>query len=313
MTDPTPSLHRPLSGLRVIECGDPYAASYAARLLADGGADVVSLIGSDVRVPGAESADHRPESDSDWQDSAGLFAYLNRGKRLLRVEPPSPARRPDLKRLIAAADVVICRNSEDLERLVGSSLSAFRVECPRLIVVSVSPFGLRGPRAQDQADDLITLAGTDLLYSTPGIPDRAEDLGAEPPLRSNTYFGEFIGGLMGAIGAVFALINRDQTGRGDLVEVSKQEAVAAMMGWDLAMYSYGGQIIGRRPTHILQSPNHYLPLADGWVVLVAFLEPHWRALVDLMGNPDWADDPRFATGHTRGEHWGDLESLLLGW
>ncbi len=110
-----------------------------------------------------------------------------------------------------------------------------------------------------------------------------------------------------------ALSARDVTGCGDYVEVSLHESVAALLGWNLAVTEYGGTAVGRYRAPARQAPNHYLPCADGWVALVAFIERHWSGLVELMGNPDWAARPEFATGPERGLNWDLLEPLLLDW
>lgn len=311
MTETTiPDPHAPLRGLRVLEWSRSIAAAYAARLLADAGAVVAKVEppeGDPVRRVGPFP------HDQPHPERSGLHAYLNRGKRSVVLDTDAAAGHDALRRLTAAADVLVHDQVALAESVLGLSAQELRAASPRLVVTSVTPFGERGPRARWRADDLIVVASSDLAFATPGIPDYVQDPEAEPPLRPDANVGEYVGGLMGAVGTMVALLDRDRSGAGDHVEVAQQEALAGMLNWDLAMYSYGDIILGRYPARMLHAPNHYMPIADGWAVIVAFLDAHWQALVDLMGTPEWASDPRFATGAGRGGHWDELEALLLGW
>jgi crotonobetainyl-CoA:carnitine CoA-transferase CaiB-like acyl-CoA transferase len=300
----------PLRGIRVLEIGDFIGVPYCTRLLADAGADVVkveSTNGDSARLEGPF-----PEDVVDPEHSA-MFAFLNRGKRSVMLDIESKIDRENVLNLIAQADVVV----HGFHSLKDSPLAITREELqaayPSLIVTSLTPFGETGPFAKYRSDDLITVSMSGLAYATPGVPDSAIDAEAEPPLRVNAYIGEFVGGAMAAAGAMLAVLGRQVTGRGDFVEVSKQEALACMLIWNQSHYSYAGIIVGRNPVRGRLMPNVYLPCADGWVAMVAFLENHWASLVKLMGNPEWVESGPFSTGIDRGENWEELEPLLLSW
>ncbi|MBI4505012.1 MAG: CoA transferase, partial [Chloroflexi bacterium] len=305
-----PHPHAPLRGLRVLEWSRSIAAAYTARLLADAGAVVAKVEPPDGDP--ARRAGPFPH-DQPHPERSGLHAYLNRGKRSVVLDTDAAGGHDALRRLAAAADILVHDQVALAESALGLGAHELRAASPRLVVTSVTPFGERGPRARWRADDLIVVASSDLAFATPGIPDSVQDAETEPPLRPDANVGEYVGGLMGAVGTMAALLHRDRSGTGDHVEVAQQEALAAMLNWDLAMYSYGDIILGRYPARMLHAPNHYMPIADGWAVIVAFLDAHWQALVDLIGTPEWTTDPRFATGAGRGEHWDELEPLLLGW
>jgi len=296
---------RPLAGCRVVELGDFVAAPFAARLLADAGATVLKLEpeeGDSARREGPFPGD-RPDPRR-----SGLFAYLNRGKRVARLDLHSAEGRAMAAAAVAQAAIVVY--DEQAARL-GLDVPSLAEGRPQ-VTVSVTAFGESGPRAGWQADDLIVVSAGGLAFATPGFPDGVSDP-EEPPLRPNANLGEFIGGLMAAVGALAGWTYRLRTGRAVQVEVSKQEALAAMLNWALAMFSYGGTIAGRHPVRVRLAPNHYLPIGEGWAAIVAFLDEHWQALLEAMGNPDWAADPRFASAELRGHNWPDLEPLLLQW
>ena len=302
--------HFPLRGLRVVEVGDFIAAPFCARLLGDAGAEVVK-----VEPPDGDSARREGPflEDVPGPGRSALFAYVNRGKRSVKLDPKSNHGRNLILDLVGQADILI----HDFPSLANSPLGVHRDELesgnPSLIITSITPFGESGCNSHYKADDLITVSASGLASATPGLPDHVLDPETEPPLRPNAYIAEFVGGLMGAIGTMFALLGRQLTGYGDCVEVSKQEALAFMLVREIGNYSYGNAVVGRHPFNATLAPNHYMPCADGWVAIPAHYEKHWNSLVSLMGNPDWAKDPHFATAAARGDHWEEMEPLLLSW
>ena len=309
-SQPTPSAHFPLRGLRVVDLGEGAAAPYCARLLADAGADVVKV----ERPEGDPSRREGPfATRAGESESSAWFAYLNRAKRSIVLDLSQAEGRERLLELLFEADVMVHGSPRLEDDLAGITPERLLEAYPRLVTISVTPFGETGPYAALPADELIVTSMAGLLGATPGFPDFVLDAEAEPPLRVNASIAELIGGAVGAIGGLMALSARDATGLGDYVEVSLQEAVAALMGWNLSVYEYGGAIVGRHQVAARQAPNHYMPCADGWIALVAFMERHWRSLVELMGNPEWASRAEFATGPDRGASWETLEPLLIEW
>lgn len=306
---PAPSSHYPLTGLRVVEIAEGVAGPYCARLLGDAGADVVKIEG-----PNGDPARREPPfiDESGSPAESALFAYLNRGKRSAVMDAGGARDRDAFRELLSTADVLI-HDSLDLSgSYAGMNPEQLLQEFPQLVTVSLTPFGESGPYANLLADDLVLAGMGGLLAVSPGFPDHVISEN-EPPLRANAHIAELIGGAFGAIGGLVALSALDATGCGDYVEVSLHESVAALLGWNLAVTEYGGAAVGRYRAPARQAPNHYLPCADGWVALVAFIERHWNSLVELMGNPEWAARPEFATGPERGLNWDLLEPLLLDW
>ena len=305
---PAPSSHSPLSGLRVVETAQGVAGPYCARLFGDAGANVVK-----IEPPSGDPTRREPPFiGKDSPSESALFAYLNRGKRSAVVDEQSARARAALRELISTADVLVHDSPHPSKSLVGMNPERLLEDFPQLVTVSLTPFGESGPYSNLLADDLILAGMGGLLAVSPGFPDHVISEN-EPPLRANAHIAELIGGAFGAIGGLVALTARDVTGAGDYVEVSLHESVAALLGWNLAVTEYGGVAVGRFRAPARQAPNHYLPCADGWVALVAFIERHWNGLVELMGNPDWAARPEFATGPERGLNWDLLEPLLLDW
>ncbi|MCH8893774.1 MAG: CoA transferase [Chloroflexi bacterium] len=303
-----------LSGLKVVELTDQVsgqvAGSFCARLLGDAGADVVKVEpphGDRYRRNGPYPGG---VPDPEW---SGLFLYLNSNKRGVSLDIESAGGWAAFLDLTAASDfLVLGQNSSEIERL-GLRRERFSDANPGLIVTAITPFGLTGPNSAYLGDDLIAISAGGMAFATPGVPDRVGDPDLEPPLRSNTHMAGYLAGVQGAMASVAALLSRALgQGAGCEIDLSMQEAVAAVMPFELAHASYH-KAKGRQPGVFGLMPNAYLPCRDGYVVVMAVMEAHWRNLMDLAGNPDWADLEVFSSGVERARNWDALEPLLLEW
>lgn len=298
-----------LADLKVLEYGDMVPGAYCARLLADAGADVVK-----VEPPEGDSSRRRgpfPDGieDPDW---SGLFLYLNANKRGVTLDLDQTGGAAFFRELADMADMLVLDLSPpeiDRRRLRWSDLKQSN---PRLVLTAITPFGLTGPYRDYAGDDLIAVSAGGLAHATPGIPDMVHDPDKEPPLRANTYVGDFLAGIQGAVAAMIAVLTRNLTGQGGEVDVSRQEAVATVLPFDLAHASYH-EAKKREPSIFGAMPNAYLPCRDGYVVIMAIIDAHWRALVELTGHSGLGDLEMFATAPERARNWDALEPLLLEW
>ena len=298
-----------LSGLKVVEFSDQVAGSFCARLLGDAGADVVK-----VEPPQGDWCRRNGPYPGGAPDpeSSGLFLYLNSNKRGVSLDIESHEHRAAFQDLVATADfLVVGDNSSEIERL-GLRRGKFEEANPGLILTSITPFGLTGPNSSYMGDDLIAISAGGMAYATPGIPDMVGNPDLEPPLRSNTHMAGYLAGVQGAVASVAALLSRKIQGAGCEIDLSIQEAVAAVMPFELAHASYH-EAKARRPEIFGVMPNAYLPCQDGYVVVMAVMEAHWRNLMDLADNPDWAGLEVFSSGVERARNWDALEPLLLEW
>ena len=298
-----------LSDIRVIELGNLVAGPYASRLLADAGAEVIKVEppeGDAARSLGPFPAD---EPDPDW---SALFAYLNWNKLGVVLDLEARSDVEQFEALIAMSDVLIVNLSvPDIDRLDIRQERLKRFN-PCLIVTTITPFGLTGPKRGHIGDDLVAVASGGLAYASPGVPDLPADPYLEPPLRANTPMGDLLAGLQAATATMVALAGRGFDGQGVEVDVSEQEAVAMVMAWEIAHASYH-EAKTRDPVMAGAQPNAYLPCEDGHVVIVGFLEHHWRGLLKTMGSPDWGEWEVFATAADRALNWDALEPLLTEW
>ncbi|MCH7554002.1 MAG: CoA transferase, partial [Chloroflexi bacterium] len=265
-----------------------------ARLLADAGADVVK-----VEPPGGDSARKVGPfpggvDDPDW---SGLFLYLNANKRGISLDFSEKDQLEDFKRLAAQVDVLVLdRRAVEIDAL-GLRREDLKGANQGLIVTAITPFGLTGPHRDYLGDDLIFVSAGGLAYATPGVPDTIHDPEQEPPLRANAYVGDFLAGVQAAAATMAAVLCRSITGEGCEVDLSRQEAVAMVLPFELAHASHH-EAKKREPTIFGAMPNAYLPCKDGYVFIFAS-EPHmWEGLVKAMGEPEWAKAEIFK-GHYR--------------
>ncbi len=281
------------------------AAAYAAKLLADLGADVVKvepLEGDPARrrgpFPGGIA---HPES-------SGLFLYLNANKRGVDLDLNHPRGRAVLSKLAATADLLIHNFTPPQMDQLGLEYEAFARTNPRLIMTSITPFGMQGPRRNEPATDLTLWNSSGIANLNGGGPEAA-DL---PPLKPFGQQAEYQGGLNAAVASMAAMFARLRGAGGQHVTVSIQESLMAILELTFEYWPYMGLVasrLGRKPIQ----PLDFLECRDGWIFVCCVEEHQWRSLVELMGNPEWAGMELFETRLTRAENWDALKIMMQEW
>ena len=309
---------RPLVGVRVLELAGGIAGPYGGKLLADLGADVVKAeppTGDPARRRGP-FRDGRPDPEA-----SGFYLYLNAGKRGITLDLDREAGRAALLDLVGEADVLLEGFLPgELDRL-GVGVSVLQGRNPGLTVVSVTPFGQWGPQAGWLGNDMIGFHSSGFAYGFPSREIESPDL---PPLNAPSHGAAFLAGEVAAGAAVHGLLIAQRDGRGSHLDVSQQEAVAAENqsqhnALDRKVGERGGfdgGAGGARREVVTASANStvsFLPCKDGWVVISPREEHQWARWLEVMGNPAWADDPRFANRALRAEHWLELHPLICAW
>src|SRR5881296_2800577 len=294
-----------LDQLSVLEVGSGVAAAYAAKLLADLGAQVVKVeppAGGDAtraRGPFPGNVPHPEKS--------GLFLYLNANKRGITLDLTRPRGREVLERLMARADLLV--HDVHPTRMVAHGLDWERLSALHagLVMVSIAPFGLSGPHADYRGPDVVTWSagGVSALNGEPSRPDL-------PPLKAFGDQSGFQAGLNAAIGALGALFARLASGRGEHVEVSTQECVAAILELTFEFWPYCRLTASRLGAKPIQ-PLCFMECRDGWIFLCCVEEHQWKSLVDIMSNPEWASMELFGDRLSRGANFDALQVFLQEW
>ncbi len=291
-----------LAGMRVIECGELVAAPYAAKLLGHMGADVAK-----VEPPGGDPARRRgpfPDGVEDPERS-GLHLYLNQAKRGVVIDWESEQGRARLLRLVAHADAVVVSGApREIERrgLTYERLSAVN---PRVVVTTITPFGMTGPRRDWAATELTEVAAGGWLYISPGAL-RDPSL---PPLKAFGQQADFQAGVHGAIVTLGALFARRELGIGQHVDVSVQACIASNLEMNFMHWTYAGRVASRLGQRAI-GPWGIIEVADGPFFLTCIEEDQWQRLVEYLGHPEWADWDVFADRLLRAQN-GDVLMPLI--
>lgn len=282
------------------------SAAYAAKLMADLGADVIK-----VEPPlGGDPARRRGPypGGTPHPEKSGLFLYLNTNKRGVTLDLADARGREVLRELTADADLLIHNFPPAEMTAAGMDFEGLAQHNPKLVMVSITPFGLTGPHRDYQATDLTLWNAGGVAYLNGGGPG-SDDL---PPLKAFGQQSEFQGGLNAAVTALAALFARLRDGRGQHVSISIQECIATILELTFEFWPYMGLVASRLGQKPIQ-PLDFLECRDGWIFLCCVEEHQWQTWVDLMGNPDWARLELFENRLTRAQNWDALKLLLQEW
>ncbi|SFS16768.1 formyl-CoA transferase [Microbacterium sp. cf046] len=290
-----------LSGVKVIDLGQFYLAPYCAMLLARLGADVIK-----IESPYGDPYRRLPTTDADGEPLQ--FAFLNSGKRTIRLDLKHESGQDVLRRLAVWGDVLVQNLSPGAMERFGLGYDDLSALNPRLIMASGTGFGSFGPYAGQSAMDLTIQAKTAVM-STTGF-----DTG--PPVRTGPSVVDFMGGSHLAAGVLAALVQRGTTGRGQHVEVALQDAILPALTSNIAgLLSTQGAVperTGNRHGGNAVVPYNAYAAADGWVTILCPTDAHWERLCALMNDPATQDE-RFADMHARCANVDAVDDIVGRW
>jgi len=291
-----------LDGIRVLDFGRYIAGPYVGTLLADFGAEVIRV----EKRGGSEDRYVLPICNRDGRPGEGaLFLHMNRNKKSVTLDPMKPAGRAVLDRLVGTADVVIANLPPQTMARMGLDYASLRSVKDDIILANLSAFGKDGPWATRPGFDSIgqVMCGSVYLSGEPGQPYRAQ-----------VAFVDFATALHAAFGVAMALMEKQRSGRG-------QEVVGALLATAVTLNSSAlieqsvtapdREPIGNRAFN--SGPTDLFATKDGWIICHIVGNPLFKRWVDLMGEPDWLDDPRFATDDGRGDNGAILSERMARW
>jgi crotonobetainyl-CoA:carnitine CoA-transferase CaiB-like acyl-CoA transferase len=291
-----------LAGIRVVECGDFVSSSYATKQLADLGAEVIK-----VERPGIGDTARRrgPFAGAPDPERSGLFLYLNTNKHGVAIDLERAEGREVLTRLAATADLLVHNVPPRAIAPLGLDDRELRARNPRLVVTSISPFGLSGPNRDLRMHDLNLWCAGGIAALNGGGPG-SDDM---PPLKGFGQQAGFQAGLNAAVGSLGALLSALATGEGQLVEVSVQECLTSILEMTYEFYPYMALVasrLGQKPI----APLDFLECKDGWIFICCVEEHQWHRFVELAGNPEWASMELFENRMSRAANWDALNIFL---
>ncbi|MGB2713803.1 MAG: CoA transferase [Vicinamibacterales bacterium] len=273
-----------LEGIRVLDVTQVMAGPFCAMQLCDMGADVIK-----VEPPGGDST--RRMAGASGTDSAG-FNAVNRGKRGIVLDLKTRTGQEAFKRLVRRSDIVIENYRPGVMRTFGLDYASLSPDHPALIYASISGYGQTGPNAAKGGFDLIA-QGVSGLMSVTGEPGR-------PPVKVGVPLTD-LGAALFALSAVLAALHyRNRTGRGQYIETSLVEAGIALSVWESAQYFAEG--VTPEPmgsAHRMFAPYQAIRCADGYITLGAANDRLFQWTCELLGHPEWVQDPAYANDTLR--------------
>ena len=291
---------RPLDGVRVLEFGSLIAGPFAARIMADFGAEVTKI--------------EPPEGDPlrSWRklhDGTSLWWYVqSRNKRCRRLDLKSAEGRDAVLELVGEADIVVENFRPGVMEKLGFGWEVLSAINPGLVMVRISGFGQDGPARDQPGFGAIGESMGGLRYVT-GFADR-------PPVRTGVSIGDSIAALWAVSGALMALRHREVNGgKGQVVDVALYEAVFAMMESLVPEYDVAG-FVRERSGNIMPgiTPSNTHTARDGrHIAIGANGDAIFGRLMHAIGRPDLATDPSLADNAGRDARRDEIYAVIDGW
>ncbi len=293
-----------LRGIRVLDLTHAVAGPYCAQVLADQGADVIKvepLEGDFFRKVGPFRADDQLHA------YGGVFQAVNRNKRSIALNLKSPQGREVFLELIRSADVLVENFRAGVLEKLGLGYEVLKAVRPSLVYTSVRGFGDRAGGESPYMD----WPAFDIVAQAMGGWMGITGTDAQNPMKVGGGVGDTVAGLFAAFGTMTALWHARATGQGQYVDVAMTDSVLALSELAVAHFGYNGvspQPAGNTMPGL--TPFGTLRAKDGVIVIAAAHDPQFRELVRLIGRPELATDPRFATEPQRWEHREELDEIL---
>jgi crotonobetainyl-CoA:carnitine CoA-transferase CaiB-like acyl-CoA transferase len=296
-----------LEGMKIVEYCSMVSGPYCSKLLADMGAEVLKI---EPPLTGDDSRRRGPfPGDVPHQEKSGLFLYLNSNKKGLTLDPKKTEGKEIFKKLIEKTDVLIeDRPPGEMEELELDYQTLKSIN-PGLIMLSITPFGRSGPFKDYKAFQLNTVHVSGQGYMLP-IPARDLD---RPPVKVGGQSSGFDVGLVAVVALTAAYYWKIRTGKGQFIEMSKQEALMSMQRVESVTYANDQVVLTRGGDQVRRMPGGILPCKDGYIVSVTPEEHQWKALVQLIGNPEWAQEDWCQNPISRSENAEKINGWIIEW
>ena len=276
---------RPLEGIRILDLTRVLSGPYCTMLLGDLGAEVIK-----VERPG-EGDDTRAFAPPFQGDQAAYFLSINRNKKSITLDMKSERGKEILWRLVDLSDVLVENFRPGAMERLGFGYEVVRARRPAMVYCSISGFGDTGPQKDRPGYDVI-------VQGEAGIMDLTGPRGG-PPHKVGTSIADLVSGLTAAQGILAALYAAKIDGRGQRVNVSMYEAVAALLTFNASIYFATGNSPRRRGNeHATIVPYETFEASDGWINLGVANDDLWRRFCAVAGTAELMDD-RFASAPDR--------------
>jgi len=287
----------PLADMKVVDVTTSIAGPYCAEILAALGAEVVKVERPDT------GDDGRAWGPPFWNGESAMFLSVNAGKRSLAVSLAEERGREVVLRLAAGADVFLQSLRPGLAGRLGLGPDLLRARNPRLVYCSFGAYGNQGPLSQEPGYDALMQAAGGLISMT-GEPGRSG-------VRVGSSLIDMGTGIWAALGIVAALLERERTGEGTVVDTSLYETALGYIGYHLVGYFADGTVpTGQGTTFPMVAPYQVFPTRDGELMIAAGNDRLFALLCDVAELPELVSDGRFRTNPDRVRNREELVALL---
>jgi crotonobetainyl-CoA:carnitine CoA-transferase CaiB-like acyl-CoA transferase len=292
---PFPRASTALQRFTVLDLTRVRAGPTCVRQLADWGANCIKIEMPEHMAEGEGMGGPRDGSD---------FQNLHRNKRSITLNLKSPEGVAVLKKMAANADVVVENYRPDVKRRLGIDYEALSLVNPKLIYASISGFGQDGPYANRPGFDQIA-QGMGGLMSITGLPGQG-------PVRVGIPIADLTAGLFAAMGIMVALLEREQSGKGQAIDTSLLQAQLFMLDFQATRWLTGHEVPpqagNNHPTSI---PTGVFKTSDGYINIAATGQKMWTRICELIGEPQFADHPDYNSGAARSKN-RDAVNAIIG-
>ena len=300
-----------LRGMRVLDLTRFLSGPHCTLLLAGLGAEVVKIDDPRAGDPSAAAPPYvGPQGvalERRSERDVGI-AYLKRarGKKSVTLNLKSPEGRALFLGLVEKADAVIENFRPGVAGRLGIDYEALRKRNPRLVYCALSGFGATGPERDAKAYDLMAQAAVGLMSVT-GPPEGA-------PSKTGTQLSDTIAGTYAALGVVSALLERERSGEGQMIDVSMADCLfSMMMDEPLDCYEALG-LAPRQGNRIMRfSPFNAYAARDGWVAIGAVSREDWHGILKAIGREDLCADPQMNSVEWRIAHNDGIDAMIALW
>ncbi|MGH3134461.1 MAG: CaiB/BaiF CoA transferase family protein [Gaiellaceae bacterium] len=287
----------PLDGTRVIDVTTSIAGPFCAEILGAFGADVIKVERPDT------GDDGRAWGPPFWNGEGAMFLSVNASKRSLAVSLADERGRAAVLRLADRADVFLQSLRPGLAERAGLGATTLRERNPRLVYCSVGAYGRVGPLSAEPGYDALMQAAGGLISVT-GEQGRSG-------VRVGSSLIDMGTGMWAAVGIVAALLERERTGAGTVVDTSLYETALGYVGYHLVGFLADGTVPTREGTVFpMVAPYQVLPTREGELMVACGNDRLFETLCGVLELPELVDDPRFRTNPDRVRNRGELVSIL---
>ncbi len=290
-------MQKPLTGLKVVDLSRFIAGPYCTMKLGDMGAEVIK-----VETPD-RGDDSRALGPPFLEGESAYYLSFNRNKKSITLNMRDEKGKEILRRLIADADVFVENFRIGVTEKMGLTYEDVKKIKEDIIYCSVTGYGHNSPYREKPSFDVM-IQGEAGLMSITGFPDG-------PPQRVGVAIADILGGFHAVEGILLALLVRNNTGKGQFVDVSLMDSIISILTYQAGNYLATGnapQRVGNR--HPMITPYESFETSDGYVIFAVGNQRLWETFVKALNREDLNEDPRFADMKSRNQHPAELKEIL---